>query len=113
VYLPTTTARSPLMVPGSDFCGSVAPISFLPYLITPSPSQTCIMYRARAKEVTQSIEERSVFQIMIVLLSKFFGWNHQLDGNKLESFSFKSGQYLRNLPLWTPSGLMAIKVRSI
>ena len=53
-------------------------------------------HRARAKEVTQSIEERSVFQIMIVLLSKFFGWNHQLDGNKLESFSFKSGQYLRN-----------------
>lgn len=39
-YLPTTTARSPLMVPGSDFCGSVAPISFLPYLMTPSPSQT-------------------------------------------------------------------------
>lgn len=39
-YLPTTTARSPLMVPGSDFCGSVAPISFLPYLMTPSPSHT-------------------------------------------------------------------------
>jgi hypothetical protein len=28
------------MVPGSDFCGSVAPISFLPYFITPSPSHT-------------------------------------------------------------------------
>lgn len=40
IYLPTTTARSPLIVPGSDFCGSVAPISFRPYLITPSPSQT-------------------------------------------------------------------------
>jgi hypothetical protein len=26
-YLPTITARSPLMVPGSDLCGSVAPIS--------------------------------------------------------------------------------------
>jgi hypothetical protein len=26
-YLPTTTTRSPLMVPGSDFCGSAAPIS--------------------------------------------------------------------------------------
>jgi hypothetical protein len=35
MYLSTTTARSPLMVPGSDFCGFVAPISFLPYLITP------------------------------------------------------------------------------
>jgi hypothetical protein len=125
-YLPTTTARSPLMVPGSDFCGSVAPISFLPYLITPSPSQTyrncmanlCMIhclsmhanflctdegpayhrkYRARAEEVAQSIEERSFFEIMVVLLSKFFGWNDQLDGNKLEAFSLKSRHNLRNL----------------
>jgi hypothetical protein len=71
------------MVPGSDFCGSVAPINFLPYLITPSPSQTYTQiqsthvlfnldagttssetrdayhgkYMTRAKKVTQSIKE--------------------------------------------------------
>ena len=28
IHLPITTARSPLMVPGSDFCRSVARISF-------------------------------------------------------------------------------------
>jgi hypothetical protein len=51
----------------------------------------------RIKKVTQSIEERSFFQIMIVLPSKFLGWNNQLDGNKLVSFSLESGQDLRNL----------------
>ena len=94
VYLPTTTARSPLIVPGSDFCGSVAPISFRPYFITPSPSQTCRIQsisrsqidvkqgdkslsssnhcnnRARAEEVAQTIEERSFLEIMIMLLGK-------------------------------------------
>jgi len=54
-------------------------------------------YRARAEKVTQSIEERSVFEIMIVLLSEFFGWNNQLDGNKLVTFSLKSRYNLRNL----------------
>lgn len=53
-------------------------------------------YGARAKEVAQSTEERSFFEIMIVLLGKFLGWNHQLDGNELESFSLKPGHYLRN-----------------
>jgi hypothetical protein len=52
-YLPTTTARSPLMVPGSDFCGSVAPISFLPYFITPSPSHT---YQ---KKIKKSMNEQT------------------------------------------------------
>jgi hypothetical protein len=54
-------------------------------------------YRARAKEVAQSTEERSFLEIMVVLLSEFLGWNHQLDSNKLESFPLKSGYYLRNL----------------
>ena len=54
-------------------------------------------YRARAEKVTQSIEERSVFEIMIVLLGEFFGWNNQLDGNKLVTFSLKSRYNLRNL----------------
>ena len=34
---------------------------------------------------------------MVVLLGELLGWNHQLDGNKLESFPLKSGHYLRNL----------------
>jgi hypothetical protein len=102
---------------------AVAPINFLPYLITPSPSQTYAQiqstyilftldagttsaemrdayhgkYRARANKVTQSIEERSFFHILIVLLSKFLGWNNQLDRNKLVSFSLESGQDLINL----------------
>ena len=54
-------------------------------------------YRARAEKITQSIEERSVFEIMIVLLGEFFGWNNQLDGNKLVTFSLKSRYDLRNL----------------
>ena len=54
-------------------------------------------YRARAEKITQSIEERSVFEIKIVLLSEFFGWNNQLDGNKLVTFSLKSRYNLRNL----------------
>jgi len=33
---------------------------------------------------------------MIVLLSEFFGWNNQLDGNKLVTFSLKSRYNLRN-----------------
>ena len=41
IHLPTTTARSPLMVLGSAFCGSVARIGFQPYFIIPSPSQIC------------------------------------------------------------------------
>lgn len=49
-----------------------------------------------AEEVTQSTEERSFLQIMVVLLGELLGWNHQLDGNKLVSFSLKSGHYLRN-----------------
>ena len=50
-----------------------------------------------AEEVAQSTEERSFLEIMVVLLGKLLGWNHQLDGNKLVSFSLESGHYLRNL----------------
>lgn len=112
------------MVPGSDFDGSVAPISFLPYLITPSPSHTFRIWNrlincnlaantglfvygqkmggfdyhgkhgTGAEEVAQSIEERPFLEIMVVLLGKLLGWNHQLDGNKLVSFSLESGHYL-------------------
>jgi hypothetical protein len=39
----------------------------------------------------------SFLEIMVVLLVKFLGWNHQLDSNKLESFPLKSGHYLINL----------------
>lgn len=49
-----------------------------------------------AEEVAQSIEERPFLEIMVVLLGELLGWNHQLDGNKLVSFSLKSGHYLRN-----------------
>ena len=60
------------------------------------PSYHC-KYRARAEEVTQPVEERPFLEIMVVLLSESFGWDNQLDGNKLIAFSLKSAHNLRNL----------------
>ena len=56
-YLPTTTARSPLIVPGSDFCGSVAPISFRPYFMTPSPSQTYNLINSEINLVSKPLSK--------------------------------------------------------
>lgn len=39
-YRPVTMEKSPRMVPGSDFAGSVAPSIFRPTLMTFTPSQT-------------------------------------------------------------------------
>lgn len=52
---------------------------------------------SRAKEIAQSIEERSFLEVMVMLLGKGLWRNHYLDGHKFVTFSFKSGNNFWNL----------------